>query len=133
MFTDRDIGVFQRIQELRTVHNLTYDQISDRLRKEDIGQLQPYVDATAQPTAPATAPQTTTSHQEGPQQPVTTIELYTGIIGHISSVQAHIDSLQARVDAQEKDRTSRVTLLALGFVAGLLVAAILLGGAWLMK
>lgn len=31
---EQDVGVFQRIQELRTVHNLTYDQIADRLRKE---------------------------------------------------------------------------------------------------
>lgn len=61
------------------------------------------------------------------------IELYTGIIGHTTALQASLDSLQQRIDSQEKDRASRVTLLALGFVAGLLVAAILIGGAWLMK
>ena len=126
VFTEQDVGVFQRIQELRTVHNLTYDQITDRLRKEDIGQLQPFIDAPAQPTAPATAPQPPTASQESQQAPQTSIDLYKGIIGHISSLQTHIDSLQARVDDQEKDRTGRVTLLALGFVAGLLVAAILI-------
>lgn len=133
VFTDRDIGVFQRIQELRTVHNLTYEQISDRLRNEDIGQLQPFIDATAQPTAPATAPQLPTSPQDSPQAPQTAIEMYVGMVGHISTLQAHIDSLQARVDAQEKDRASRVTLFAVGVLAGLLVAAILIGAAWLMK
>lgn len=46
VFTEQDVGVFQRIQELRTVHNLTYDQISERLRKEDIGQLQPFFEIT---------------------------------------------------------------------------------------
>lgn len=133
VFSERDVGVFQRIQELRTVHNLTYDQISERLRKEGTAQLQPFIDATAQPLAPATAPQTTTSPQESPQQPQGMIELYQGIIGHTTAIQAHIDSLQARVDAQDRDRTGRVTLLALGFVAGLLVAAILIGAAWLLK
>lgn len=133
VFTDHDIGVFQRIQELRTVHNLTYEQIADRLRKDGTAQLQPYVDATAQPTAPHTAPQLPTSHQEAPQQPQTAIEMYVGMIGHLSSLQTHIDGLQQRIDSQEKDRTGRVTLFAVGVLVGLLVAAILIGAVWLMK
>lgn len=133
VFTEQDVGVFQRIQELRTVHNLTYDQIADRLRKEGTAQLQPFIDATAQPLAPAIAPQTTTSPQEGPQQPQGMIELYQGIIGHTTALQARMDALTQRIDSQEKDRTGRVTLFAVGVLVGLLVAGILIGSAWLMK
>ena len=133
VFTEQDVGVFQRIQELRTVHNLTYDQIADRLRKEGTAQLQPFIDATAQPPAPAPAPQQPTVTQESPQQAPAMIELYTAVITHQSAITARLDALQQRIDSQEKDRTGRVTLLALGFVAGLLVAGILIGAAWLMK
>ena len=134
VFTEKDLAIFQRIADLRSSEKLGNDQIKERLRKAGIDTLTPYIDLAIAPSSP---PQTTvTAHQaaqDSPQQPQTAIELYPAIIGHISSVQAHIDSLQQRIDSQEKDRTSRVTLLALGFVAGLLVAAILLGGAWLMK
>ena len=134
MFTEKDLAIFQRIADLRASEKLGNEQIKERLRTDGIDTLTPYIDlATAQPLAPATAPQTTTSPQESPQQPQGMIELYQGIIGHTTAIQAHIDSLQARVDAQDRDRTGRVTLLALGFVAGLLVAAILIGAAWLMK
>lgn len=56
-----------------------------------------------------------------------------GIIGHTTALQASLDSLRQRVDSQEKDRTGRVTLFAVGVLVGLLVAAILIGAVWLMK
>lgn len=134
VFTERDLAIFQRIADLRSSEKLGNDAIIDRLRKEGTADLQPYVDLAIAPPIPpqqpVTAPQ---AAQEGPQQPQTAIDLYTGIIGHTTAIQAHIDSLQQRIDAQDRDRTGRVTLLALGFVAGLLVAAILIGAAWLLK
>lgn len=133
VFTEQDVGVFQRIQELRTIHNLTYEQISDRLRKEGTAQLQPFIDATAQPPAPAPAPQQPTVTQESPQAQLTAVELFQGIMSHTTALQARMDAIQARVDAQEKDRAGRVTLFAVGVLVGLFVAAILIGAAWLMK
>ena len=130
VFTEKDLAVFQRIVELRSTEKLGNDAIKERLRTEDISQLQPYIDLVIDNSI---APQPPPTVQEGPQAPQTAIDLYTGIIGHISSLQTHIDNLQARVDGQDNDRSSRVTQLALGFVAGLLVAAILIGAAWLMK
>jgi len=61
------------------------------------------------------------------------IELYTAVITHQSAITARLDALQQRIDSQEKDRTGRVTLFAGGVLVGLLVAAILIGAAWLMK
>lgn len=134
VFTDRDIGVFQRIVELRSSEKLGNDQIKERLRTDGIDTLTPYIDlAIAPPIPQQTTVAPSTSPQEGPQQAPAMIELYTGVIGHISQLQAHVDGLQQRIDAQEKDRTSRVTLFAVGVLVGLLVAGILIGGAWLMK
>ena len=134
VFTEKDLAIFQRIADLRSSEKLGNEQIKERLRKDGIDTLTPYIDlAIAPPIPPQTTVAPSTSPQDSPQPPQTAIDLYTGMIGHISSLQANIDGLQARIDSQEKDRTGRVTLLALGFVAGLLVAAILIGGAWLMK
>ena len=134
VFTERDLAIFQRIADLRSSEKLGNDAIIDRLRKEGTADLQPYVDLAIAPPIPPQQP--VAAHQaaqDSPQAPQTAIELYTGIIGHISQLQAHVDGLQQRIDAQEKDRTGRVTLFAVGVLVGLLVAGILIGGAWLMK
>ena len=134
VFTEKDLAIFQRIADLRSSEKLGNDQIKERLRKEGIDTLTPYIDlAIAPPISPQQPVTAPASHQEGPQQPVTAIDLYTGIIGHLSSLQTHIDGLQQRIDSQEKDRTGRVTLFAVGVLVGLLVAAILIGAVWLMK
>lgn len=134
VFTENDLAIFQRIADLRSAERLGNDAIIDRLRSEGTADLQPYVDLAIAPNSPpqptVTAP---ASHQDGPQQPQTAIDLYQGIIGHTTALQASLDSLRQRVDSQEKDRTGRVTLFAVGVLVGLLVAAILIGAAWLLK
>ena len=137
VFTEKDLAIFQRIADLRSTEKIGNDAIKERLRTEDITQLQPYIDLATAPSSPPQQPVTIaappTNAQESQQQPQAMIELYTAVISHQSAITARIDALQQQIDSQARDSKSRLSLLALGFVAGLLVAGILIGAAWLMK
>lgn len=141
IFTAKDLAVIQRIVELRNQERLGYDAIKERLRREGTINIEPYIDLPVEASIhPSTSPQTPVATIESHQTPSeghtalqTAIELYTNALSSQQAIVTRLDALQQRVDAQDKDKNSRITLLALGFVAGLLVAAILVGVAWLMK
>lgn len=131
LFTDQDIAIFQRIQELRTHERLSFDEITERLRREDLSALQPYIDAPTANLQQSTTPQPTVTPPEPPQQPTQAIELYSAILGHTAALQARMDALQAQQDSQAKQQVGRVTLFAVGVLVGLAVALIVVGVIWL--
>lgn len=128
VLSPRDIAILQRVKELRDT-GATYAAISEMLRNEDTGALQPHIDL--QPTvtvldAPETHLQAPTAPQPAPQA----IELYTAVLQANAAIQSRLDSLQQQVDSQRQQGASRVTLFFVGLLIGLLIAVLIVGVLW---
>lgn len=122
--SDQDIAVLQRVKEMRA-QGMDTANIVATLQGEDAGALQPYIDST---TTDLQAPPSPTEPAPPPAQAV---ELYSAIVAHTTALQARLDAMQQQIDSQARQGASRVTLVALGFLAGLTIALIIIGVLWL--
>lgn len=128
VLSPRDIAILQRVKELRD-NNTAYAAISETLRNEDIGELQPHIDL--QPTITVLeAPEAHLEAPTAPQQPTQAIELYTAMLQTTASIQARLDNMQQQIDNQQRAGAGRVTLFVVGVLIGLLVAVLIVGVLW---
>lgn len=123
--TTQDVAILQRVKELRAQGMATED-IKATLLTEGVDSLQPpYIDSAIAPQ-----PHTITTVKPPTTDPQP-IDLYTAIIAHTTALQARMDAMQAQQDANKQDSADRVTLVAVGFLAGVGVALFALGAIWL--
>lgn len=120
LLNDQDLAILQRVKELRDQH-ISYADITTRLQNEDTATLQPYIDVQ-----PATPVQPPTEAPTGPTMPADyAIQIMAGI-------DQRFNALQSRIEAQESKNASRLTHLAFGFIAGVLVCVFVLLVFWLL-
>lgn len=122
ILTDRDIGILQRVKELRAEHR-TYDYIKTELATMPPGEaIEPYIDVQA-----------TVKPVEAPQLP-TAPTLHADVLMALQSLaDERFSQLQQRVTDMETGQSDRLQWFMFGIVAGILlvgvVAAIVLVGA----
>lgn len=118
LLNDRDIAILQRVKELRDQH-ISYADITARLQNEGTEALQPYIDL--QPDTPTATP------TEAPTALPSDLALQI-----MSGIDQRFNALQTRIEAQESKNASRLTHLAFGFIAGVLVCVFVLLVFWLL-
>lgn len=120
ILTDRDIGILQRVKEMRAEHR-TYEYIKNELATLPVdAAIEPYIDvqATATPPEPLQAP-------TAPTMPADVLMALQTV------VDERYSALQRQIDATNAAQGDRVTWFAYGLLAGLLLALVGIGVVWL--
>lgn len=131
LLTSKDIAILQRVKELRDT-GATYAAISETLRNEDTGALQPHIDL--QPTVTVIeAPEAHLEAPTAPQPAPQAIELYTAMLQTNAAIQTRLDNLQQQIDNQQRAGAGRVTLFLIGLLIGLLISVLIVGVLWVLN
>lgn len=124
ILTDKDIGILQRVKEMRAEHR-TYDYIKNELATLPAEtELAPYIDVQATATLPE------------PLQPPTVATMPSDVLQALQSLaDGRHDALVARIEAMEAQRRDNLQWFVFGIVTGVIlvgvVVMIVLAGAWL--